>query len=89
MASGALLVEYDYCTVFDGLEANRCFKCNSFGHSSCVCKEKFSCRRCSGEYGLSECKAEKLKCKCEEMDTVHPIWDQPALYAMGSRKAEN
>ncbi|KAJ3662783.1 hypothetical protein Zmor_007112 [Zophobas morio] len=62
MAAGGLFIGYDYCIVFDGLDANRCFNCNNFGHSSRVCKEKLSCPKCSSEHELSACVAENLKC---------------------------
>ncbi|KAJ3651984.1 hypothetical protein Zmor_017986 [Zophobas morio] len=84
MAAGGLFTGYGYCMAFDGLDANRCFNCNNFGHTSRVCKKKISCTKSSCEHKLSACVAENLKCiNCirisikegKQFDTSHVVWD--------------
>ncbi|KAJ3648411.1 hypothetical protein Zmor_018143 [Zophobas morio] len=84
MAAGGLFAGYDYCSAFEGLEANRCFNCNNFGHSSRVCKNKVTCPKCSCEHELRNCTSEHLKCiNCVRLneknnslvDTNHAVWD--------------
>ena len=84
ISSGGLFVGYDYCYTFDAVELNRCFNCNSLGHSSYVCTQKICCPRCSGDHNVKNCTAANLKCincvKSAEkdkttLDTGHAAWD--------------
>ncbi|KAJ3663265.1 hypothetical protein Zmor_007568 [Zophobas morio] len=84
MAAGGLFADYDYCNAFEGLEVNRCFNCNNFGHSSRVCKEKISCPKCSCEHRIADCQSDSFKCiNCtrlvskenKQIDTQHAVWD--------------
>ncbi|XP_063912086.1 uncharacterized protein LOC135128936 isoform X2 [Zophobas morio] len=84
ISSGGLFVGYDYCYTFDAVELNRCFNCNSLGHSSYVCTQKICCPRCSGDHNVKNCIAANLKCincvKSAEkdkttLDTGHAAWD--------------
>ena len=81
---GGLFVGYDYCYAFDAVELNRCYKCNSFGHSSRYCNQPVCCPRCSEKHYVKECKAVNVKCsncvnasKNEdlEIDCGHAAWD--------------
>lgn len=40
----------------------QCFKCYAFGHISANCKNKLTCRNCSGEHLSKECKSNFLQC---------------------------
>lgn len=82
---GNVFVGYDPCTVFDGVQVNRCFKCSGFNHSAKSCSNSFCCPRCGGDHMVKDCRARILCCpNCVKVNngghgnpvsTEHAAWD--------------
>lgn len=81
--AGNLFIGYDSCTVYDAVEAYRCYKCNGYLHSSKSCSKPCSCPRCGGGHSVKDCTATALSCsncvKLKNKDisvkTDHAAWD--------------
>lgn len=81
--AGKIIVGYDSCPVFDGLEVYRCYNCNEFHHSQKNCTNHSCCPRCGESHAVKECKSEILSCSnCNKLknavpdiDIRHAAWD--------------
>lgn len=85
--SGHVIIGYDYCKVYDGIEVRRCFKCCGFHHYATKCTSKvYICPRCAENHKLSDCKSKTLKCfNCTNYNlrndttktcTEHAVWEK-------------
>lgn len=73
MDQGKIFVGYDYCTVYDGIELRRCYKCCNFHHIAKKChKELPSCPKCAGSHFLKDCTSNDFKCiLCSNFQAAH------------------
>lgn len=79
MAAGGIFVGYDYCSIYDAVEVNRCYKCNEYGHSSRVCKNNLCCPLCGDNHVVKDCTSVVRKCSnCSKLGRPkvdHAVWD--------------
>lgn len=47
---------------YEQVSTLQCFNCYAFGHISANCKNKITCRNCTGEHTSKNCKATIFKC---------------------------
>lgn len=84
--NGYLIAGYDYCSVYDGIDLRRCYKCCGFHHLSKQCSKVSSvCPRCSEGHPLKDCKSKNLKCfnclnaaestEINNLNVNHAVWD--------------
>lgn len=80
---GHLLVGYDSCRVYEAVEVFRCYRCNTYNHSSKSCSSPVSCPRCSGPHDVKHCTSTALTCSnCTKLNNGdssvsvnHAVWD--------------
>lgn len=73
-----IYIGWQSCRLKDYNPLVRCFKCQSFGHTSRVCRGKETCSHCAGEHDIAHCpkKAEQPQCSnClrAKKDPHHPV----------------
>ena len=90
MNNNTLLVGLDSCIVYDNVTVSRCFKCNSYNHSSKFCKQSTTCPRCAEAHEVKDCKSQKLTCiNCQnycvkykvEIGVDHAVWEYEKCHA--------
>lgn len=83
---GYVFIGYNYCPVFDAVDAIRCFNCCQYGHLSNRCNADPCCPRCGELHKVSECKIDNSSLKCSNciklnaatgsnVDVNHAAWD--------------
>lgn len=88
--SGHLLIGLNGCSVFDGVNILRCFRCNGFNHSAKNCTKNYVCPLCAQSHELKNCPVNKdtdkddfccsncvslRKVQLFDVQTSHPVWD--------------
>lgn len=96
MKAGKILIGYDSCPVFDGLEVYRCYNCNGFHHSQKNCTKQLCCPRCGDGHLIKDCKSKVLRCcNCQKLkDAIpdisidHAAWDTKNCTAYDRARAK-
>lgn len=59
-------IGWQRCRVYEDYNINRCFKCNSYGHSAKKCRNEEICSYCAGNHGGKDCPDRNIKkcCNC-------------------------
>lgn len=90
---GNLLVALDSCRVYEDIYISRCFRCNSYHHTSKYCKNNVSCPLCSEPHDMKDCKVKNenlykcsnccnLKSKHKlDINVNHAVWNYGSCYA--------
>lgn len=87
IGAGKIFVGYDYCSVYDGIELQRCYKCCNFYHLAKDCnRESHTCPKCAGSHTIDKCESNAFKCiLCSNLQTAnhnkvidinHAVWDR-------------
>lgn len=92
MSRGSVLVGLDTCTVYEAFKLTRCFKCNSFNHSSKSCQSILKCPLCAESHLVKDCKVnDSTQYKCSnctlvnqkqnsKIDTNHAAWNYKSCH---------
>lgn len=86
MHAGNVFIGFDSCSVYEGIDIYRCFRCSELHHTSRSCAKSFCCPRCGGDHEVTNCSATYLSCpNCVKLRKTdkninvainHAAWDK-------------
>lgn len=62
MEAKRINIGWDRCVVYEYVSLRKCFNCNGYNHKAAECRNKKTCKNCSGEHDVRDCDIVEPKC---------------------------
>ena len=61
LANNFIYIGWQRCRLYEDLNLNRCFNCNTYGHNAKKCNNQTSCAHCAGSHSTNSCPDKTIK----------------------------